>query len=178
MPKQRRRGSAIALPTAFQISAFCFLLSPFSSLLSLPSPLPTDYMRRQQRQANNFEGPQPARQAPDRICLVEDAGGQVKKSQESQKKIEDGRWRLAAHPPALSPLPSPISYLRSPISYPYPRIRQIHAQEGNSPPVAVLFIDRPLRAQVINENSPVAGEGEEEEERRGKREDGEDLSAW
>ena len=166
MLKRRRRGFALSLTTDH---------GPRTTDCGLWT---VDYISRDQRQTNDFEGPQPARQAPDRICLVEDACGQVKKSEESEKKIEDGRLRLnGTTPPALSPLRSPISYLRSPIPCAHARIREIDAQEGNSPPVAVLFIDRPLRSQVINENSPVAGEGEEEEERRGKREDGEDLSA-
>ena len=48
--------------------------------------------------------------------------------------------------------------------------KEIGAEEGDGPAVAVLLINRPLGAQVVYEDRPVAGEGEEIEERGQGRE--------
>ena len=59
-----------------------------------------------------------------------------------------------------------IFNLRSPISCACPRIQQIRAQERHRPAVIVLLVERPLRAQIVNQDEPIAGEGEEIEEGR------------
>ena len=50
----------------------------------------------------------------------------------------------------------------------YAAPEKVRAQERNGPAVMVLLIDGPLRPQVVDEDQPVAGKGEEIEEGRWK----------
>jgi hypothetical protein len=61
-----------------------------------------------------------------------------------------------------------IFNLRSPISCAYPRVQEIEAQNRHRPAVMVLLVNRPLRAEVVNQDQPVAGKRQEIIDGRGK----------
>ena len=51
-------------------------------------------MDGQQSQADDFERPEEAGQAPDGISLVEEARGSVEEGERDEEKIEDGSGRM------------------------------------------------------------------------------------
>ena len=65
-----------------------------------------------------------------------------------------------------------IFNLRSPISCAYPRVNEIEAQNRHRPTVMVLLVNRPLRAEVVNQNQPEPGKRQEIADGRGKIEAG------